>query len=192
MSAMHSPQVSIWGDEQQLGLSWFIRDVGGTRTHGHGGGTNGQITSLTLVPDHRFAVAVLTNAERGGAVTDDVTKWVLKEYLGLEGGAQPEPVESTVDDLAPYVGRYSRPFAEIELGILGGKLIGQMTYKGSFPTQDAPPPPPPPPVSVGRCEEDRLLVLDGPAKGSTADVIRKPDGTVGWLRIGGRIHRRVS
>jgi CubicO group peptidase (beta-lactamase class C family) len=188
MTAMHSPQVSIWGKEHQMGLAWFIDDVDGTRTLSHGGGTNGQITLLTLVPDHQLALAVLTNADRGGDLTGDVNKWILKEYLGLES-EEPAAIESTAEELAAYVGRYVRPFAEIELGILGGKLVGQLTFKGSFPTKDSPPPPSPPPASIARCEEDRLLILDGPAKGSTVDVIRKPDGTIGWLRMG-RLHRR--
>jgi CubicO group peptidase (beta-lactamase class C family) len=191
IAAMHAPQASIWEQESQMGLSWFIREVDGTRTLGHGGGTNGQISQLTLVPERRFAVAVFTNADGGGSVTNGVTRWALKEYLGLESEGEPEAIESTVDDLAPYVGRYVRPFAEIELGILGRKLVGQLTYKGSFPTRDAPPRPSPPPASVGRCEPDRLLILDGPAKGAKVDVIRKADGSIGWLRMG-RLHRRET
>jgi hypothetical protein len=42
------------------------------------------------------------------------------------------------------------------------------------------------------CEKDRLLVLDGMMKGATAEVIRQADGAIGWLRFGGRIHRRLD
>ncbi len=66
-----------------------------------------------------------------------------------------------------------------------------MIYKRGFPSQDAPPPPPPPPAAFALCEEDRLLVVDGPAKGAEVDVIRKADGTIGWLRLG-RIYRRAE
>jgi hypothetical protein len=45
---------------------------------------------------------------------------------------------------------------------------------------------------VALCEEDRLLVLDGPAKDTLGDVIRKPDGSIGWLRFGGRLHVRKA
>jgi len=85
---------------------------------------------------------------------------------------------------------YGRVRSELELGILGGKLIAQMTYKGSFPTKDVPPPPAPPPTSLALCEKDRLLALDGPFKEMKIDVVRQPDGAIGWLRVGGRIHRR--
>jgi hypothetical protein len=40
------------------------------------------------------------------------------------------------------------------------------------------------------CGKDQLLIVAGPNKGGTVDVIRKPDGSIGWLRAG-RIHRKV-
>jgi CubicO group peptidase (beta-lactamase class C family) len=190
LAAMQSPQAQIWGDKENIGLSWFVGEVDGTRTVSHGGGTTGQISLFLMVPERQFALAVFTNAEGGGALNEDVRRWAIKEYLGLEE-EKPEPIESTEEDLAQYVGLYTRPFVDLELGMIGGRLIAVMTYKRGFPTEDVPPPPPPPPASLERCEEDRLLVLDGPAKGGTADVIRKPDGTIGWLRLG-RIHKRVE
>jgi CubicO group peptidase (beta-lactamase class C family) len=191
LAAMQSPQQSIWGDGEAIGLAWFLRDVDGRRTISHGGGTVGQITHLTLVPERAFAVAVLTNADRGGSVTKDVSRWALREYLGLESG-DPEALESTEGELAAYTGFYSRPFMEIELGMLAGQLVGQAVYKGSFPTEDVPTPPPPPPVAIALCEPDRLLVTAGPMKGATGEVLRRQDGTIGWLRMSGRIHRRID
>ena len=90
------------------------------------------------------------------------------------------------------MGRYSRPFADIELGILGGKLVGQVTYKGSFPTRDTPPPPAPPPMTLALCEKDCLLVMDGPLKDTRAEIVRRPDGSIGWLRAGLRLHVRET
>ena len=190
LAAMQSPLAQIWGDKENIGLSWFVRDIDGTRTIGHGGGTTGQVTLLEMVPERQFALAVFTNADGGGALTDDVRRWAIQEYLGLEE-EEPEPIESTEEDLAQYVGLYSRPFADLELGMIGGRLIAVMMYKKGFPSEDIPPPPPPPPASLGRCEEDRLLALDGPMKDARGDVIRKPDGIIGWLRLG-RIYKRVE
>jgi hypothetical protein len=47
-------------------------------------------------------------------------------------------------------------------------------------------------MSIVRCEEDRLLVMDTRFKDATGDVLRRPDGSIGWLRISGRIHERQS
>jgi hypothetical protein len=39
-------------------------------------------------------------------------------------------------------------------------------------------------------EEDHLIVTDGPMKDTRAEIIRKPDGEIGWLRLSGRINPR--
>jgi len=146
---------------------------------------------LLLVPERDFAITILTNAGSGSTVTRDVSRWAVKHYLDVES-KDPTPLESSLDELIPYVGRYVRPFTEIELGILCGRLVSQVMPKGGFPTENTPPPPPPPPMSLALCERDRLLVLDGPYKDAQAEIIRRPDGEVGWLRTGGRIHVRQA
>jgi hypothetical protein len=146
---------------------------------------------LTLAPKRGFALAVLTNADAGGSVTKRVTKRALQAYLGLER-PEPEPLRASEEELAAFVGRYSRPMADLELGMLAGRLIGQVTVKAGFPTEDAPIPPLPLPAPLDLCGKDRLLVTDGPMKGTTVDVLRQADGSIGWVRSGGRLHRRVG
>ena len=184
---MQTPQVSVW-KEEKWGLTWAISDTYGIRLVSHGGGTMGQVSQLIIVPERDFAVVVFTNADEGGKATLDITRQALKTYLGIEI-SDPEPIDTTKDVLAQYVGTYTRPFADIHLGILGDRLVGQVTHKMGFPDKDFPPPPPPPPFTVGLCEEDRLIILDGPMKSGTAEIIRKEDGSIGWLRFG-RIHKK--
>jgi CubicO group peptidase (beta-lactamase class C family) len=188
MSRMRTPQATIWKD-QTFGLGWRLNIVDGARRVGHGGGTKGQVSLLTLLPEHSLAVAVLTNADRGGSVTDGITDWVLAHYLGLDV-PKPEPIEASEEELAACVGLYQNPHWDLELGMLCGRLIGQVVTKRGFPSEDVPPPPPPPPATLAFCEKDRLLVLDGPAKSDTADVVRLADGSIGWLRFGGRLGKR--
>jgi CubicO group peptidase (beta-lactamase class C family) len=190
MAAMHTPQASRWGEKEQIGLSWFIDEVGSTRQLSHGGGTTGQVSLLALFPAQHLAVVVLTNSSEGGGVTDEVRRWVLEHYLQLKD-PKPEPIEASEEDLAVYEGLYTRPFSDIELGMLNGRLVAQLVYKQGFPSREQPPPPAPPPVSLALCEVDRLLITAGPGRGGRADVIRKGNGTIGWLRLG-RIHRRVD
>jgi CubicO group peptidase (beta-lactamase class C family) len=189
LSFMHSPQVDRWGKKEHMGLSWFVDNVGGARQLSHGGGTTGQISLLAIYPEHHLALAILTNADAGGAITDGVRRWVLVHYLGLED-PKPEPIEASEEDLATYVGFYARPSADVELGMLNGRLVGQMVFKQGFPSQDSPIPPLPPPSALALCAPDRLLVVAGASEGSQVDVIRRPDGSIGWLRSGGRIYRR--
>jgi CubicO group peptidase (beta-lactamase class C family) len=189
LAKMQSPQAAIWRDERAIGLSWHLEEIQGLRVVQHGGGTTGQISTLVLIPDRSFAFAMVTNADKGGSAIEDVTRWLLKEQFGVER-AEPEPIEATEAQLRPLLGRYVRPFAEIELGLLAGKLVGQLAYRQGFPDKDSPPPPDPPPTSLALCGEDRLLRLDGPFQGTTMDVIRRADGSIGWLRLG-RLYRRV-
>ena len=185
VSLMQTKQVAIWSDEA-CGLSWFLEFVDGTPVVQHGGGTTGQVSLLTLLPEHNLAIAILTNADRGRFVTRSVTDWILKHYLGLEK-PKPAPLETSEEELAVLSGLYRDPFEDFELGMLSGKLVAQEVYKRGFPDMDSPPPPAPPPMSLALCEEDRLLVLDGPFKDDTVEVIRKSDGSIGWLRVGGRL-----
>src|SRR5262249_47259735 len=65
---MHAP-VAAAANERQVGIAWMIRDVGGEGVVGHGGGTFGQISLLTLVPSRGFALITVTNADPGGRIT---------------------------------------------------------------------------------------------------------------------------
>ncbi|MCA9936167.1 MAG: beta-lactamase family protein [Anaerolineales bacterium] len=188
LAAMQTPQAAIW-DKESRGLTWGLDDTYGPRLVEHGGGTKGQVSRLTLVPQHDFALVVLTNAEHGGAVWQAARRAALQSYLGMDA-APPTPLDAGADELAGFGGWYGRPYADIELGLLGGRLTAQMRYKGSFPTEDVPIPPPPPPFTLDLCAPDRLIGINGPMKDALVDVIRQPDGTIGWLRVGGRLYRR--
>jgi len=185
LAKMHSPQTTYWENEH-WGLSWSVKQVSGKWQISHSGSTHGFVCMLTLFPEHDFAVAVLTNALYGGIASQAITSQALKQYLGIET-PEPKPIEATEEELAAYAGLYSRPYEDVELGMLGGKLILIMTCKQGFPNEDSPPQPSPPPMTMALCEKDRLLVLDGEFKGVKAEIVRRPDGSIGWLRAGGRI-----
>ena len=189
LAAMHAPAVPVYGKES-WGLPFAVDESSGLRVVSHGGGTVGQISMLAFVPGQDFAVAILTNADRGGQLTREATDWALREFLGVTM-EEPKPQAAMEANLAPFVGRYARPFQEIELGLLGGRLIAQTTFKRGFPSQDSPVPPPPPPETLVPCAPDRLQVVDGPSAGRMIDVVRRDDGSIGWLRSGLRLHVRM-
>ena len=58
-----------------------------------------------------------------------------------------------------------------------------------FPDKDTPLTRAPTPFTVGLCEEDRLIILDGPAKSGTVDILRKEHGSIEWIRFG-RIYKK--
>ncbi len=187
---MQTAQVTLVGDEC-WGLSWGLNRVDGVQTVAHSGGTLGQITQLLLAPERQFAVTVLTNAQQGNLVTRTVTEKALELFLQVQT-PRPKVLEIPAAELMQFVGRYANDFTELEIGVLAGRLIGQILPKGGFPTKDTPPGPPPPPMTLGVIAPDRLMVLDGGMVEAKADVIRRDDGSIGWLRAGGRLLARKA
>jgi CubicO group peptidase (beta-lactamase class C family) len=171
------------------GVTWFMRDAGGVRLVRHGGATNGQLSAFVMAPARRFAITVLTNANRGGELNREIVGWALREYLGIDEHP-PTPLALTQEQLAEYAGRYSAALDDIALTPNDGALTMQYTPKGGFPEKDSPAPPAPPPMRLALCEGDRAVVLDGPMRDTFGEFLRDPDGTIVWLRFGGRIHAR--
>ncbi|HUS14383.1 MAG TPA: serine hydrolase domain-containing protein, partial [Chloroflexia bacterium] len=189
IALMQTPVVAA--DSGQLsGLSWFLRDAGGVRLVRHGGATNGQAAVLLMAPAHNFALSVLTNADAGSQLIRDLSRWALQQYLGI---AEPEPTmrPASADDLAPYTGHYDAAATSADLRVEDGGLVLQMTPKGGFPTPDSPASAPPPPMRTVLCGEDEIVVLDDPMRDTRGQFLRDPAGQIAWLRIGGRIHKRV-
>jgi CubicO group peptidase (beta-lactamase class C family) len=188
MARMQTAQVAA-NNDQQMGITWFLREVEGTRIVAHGGATNGQESAFLLIPSRGFALTILTNSSRGSDLNQDVTRWVLEQYLGLHD-RDPESLAATAGELVPYAGHYSAAASDIDLTVQGTDLMLQLTPKGGFPTPDSPPEPAPPPVRATLCGADAILVLDEPLKGLRGEFLRGPDGQITWLRAGGRVMRR--
>lgn len=191
MALMQSPQAAAGGEIDEVGVTWLLRSVGETRIVGHTGSTNGQESAFVMVPARRFAITVLTNANRGSALHHEITAWALRHYLAA---SEPEPVLLSLptEALAGYCGRYSAPLWDIDVRASDGELVLQITRKGGFPTKDSPPPPSPPPVRVGIYGQDRLVVLDEPLKGERGEFRRRPDGSIGWLHLMLRANQRQA
>lgn len=189
LNQMRSTVVPKAGTELTMGLTWHLGRTGTLAVAEHGGGTIGQISTLRLVPERKFALAVVTNAGRGGALNTQITRAVMEAYFGVTP-SQPSRVTVATDALHDYVGTYRRQFVDITVSIDGDALKFQSTPK--MPGLDGKTPPPPPPQRVGFHAKDRLLALDGPNAGEpSGEFIREANGRVAWLRTG-RIHRRVA
>ncbi|MBW8807770.1 MAG: serine hydrolase [Lysobacter sp.] len=63
------------------GEGWQLTDYRGRKLVWHTGGWPGMVSRVTLVPEHKLGVVVLTNAELGGAF-QAVTMRALDAYLG--------------------------------------------------------------------------------------------------------------
>ena len=176
------------GTDEEMAVTWHISHGGGVRRVGHGGATVGQQAILTMVPDRQFAVVVLTNSSSGSRLHRDVTRAVIKAFLGIDD-RDPQPTAAQ-PAVAEYTARFSRPFADVVVSAENGALHVQSIAKRGFPNARAPVPPPGPQVRYVFYSKDRAIATGGPSKGARIDFIRNGDGRVEWIRVGGRIHRR--
>jgi CubicO group peptidase (beta-lactamase class C family) len=111
--AMQEPQVKLpvaYGDNAaQWGLGWMLFDWSGRRVIGHDGGTIGQQSSLRILPEERFAVAVLTNSVGGGLLASRIMRWLYGQRMGIELPERAKPPETPPEfDLSRYEGVYER------------------------------------------------------------------------------------
>jgi CubicO group peptidase (beta-lactamase class C family) len=136
------------------GLGFGLRDYRGHKLASHTGGLPGYVSRVTLVPDARLGVVVLTNQEDTVAF-DAITYVVLDGFLGAPDppvdwlaafrrraeeeqrkaqeavakarAARSEETRSTLP-LARYAGRYRDPwYGEVTVGEEGGRLVLAMT-----------------------------------------------------------------
>jgi len=113
----------------------------------------------------------------------DVQDFLLKTFLDLTI-ERPKAIESTPEQLAAYTGTASRPGFTIVLEMLGDHLVQLTEVTIGFPSENDPPPPPSQPSRVGRCSEDRLIILDGDGKDMPIDVFRDSSGKINYMRAG--------
>jgi len=137
VAAMQEPQAALPPAPGEFasrwGLGWMLFDWGGRRVIGHDGGTIGQAASLRILPDERFAVAIVTNSISGGLLASSVMRWLFEETMGVEVPPRPEPPESPpAFDLAPYAGVYERLNVRTTVALHEGALTAQTVESGAL------------------------------------------------------------
>ncbi|MEX2153656.1 MAG: serine hydrolase domain-containing protein [Gemmatimonadaceae bacterium] len=187
LERMRSPQLFKQSTDDEIGIAWHLRRMGGgpIRTASHGGTLGGHILLLEIVPERNFAIAILTNSNTGWRVIQDVEREALKSYLGatyalnqaiahrglVETLPSVEPLARQPDP-TPYVGTYTRPNNSYVVRADGSKLF----------VQDRP---------VSFYGPDRVVVTDGPDLGQSMEFVRDASGRVNWIRVVGRVAVRT-
>ena len=183
LAPMQEPQAQADDEGEWVGLTWYGEDEFGTIRHG--GGTMGQPSMLVLQPRTGFAMAVLTNHAPGGL---QVIQTALRA-AGLQGPGPEEVHDAPVDE---YAGVYETAMGRVTIAANGDRIRIESEPFGGFPTRDTPPPPAPPAAEAFFYTPDRWRVLGGPLDGVRGHFLRADTGELTWLRVNGRLYRRMS
>ncbi|MGA5040995.1 serine hydrolase domain-containing protein [Streptomyces capoamus] len=195
LDRMRQPTVELRGSTlgDAFGICWFVRDVGGVRTVGHGGSGNGQFAELLLVPEHDFAVVSLANAGPGGYLFNQaVLKRALELYLGVTE-REPELLPHDEERAREAAGRYEIDAMNLDIVATEGRLTLAVEIKPEIrAASDAEMPPDHPAAAIGFLAgaEDEYVVTEGGLKGQRGFFSRAADGRITGVDLAGRLFPR--
>jgi CubicO group peptidase (beta-lactamase class C family) len=203
------PGGTLFVELESMGVTWQLRpSAQGVRIVQHGGDYLGQHAGFVMVPERGFALTVLTNSDGGPGLLGDlfVDDWALRRFAGVSNlPAKPRTLSRR--ELAPYEGLYTGRIIDpvftpsgteaetrIELrGTPNGRLRMRRTDTLDPVVPDDPSEDEPAAVEQRLVfyREDYVRVYDqsGEPTPQRADFLRGHDGSVQWLRIGGRLYR---
>ncbi|MET9643778.1 serine hydrolase domain-containing protein [Streptomyces syringium] len=179
-----------------FGISWFLRDVDGVRTVGHGGSANGQFAELLIVPERDFAVVALSNAgpDSGLAFNQSVVEWALEHCLGV-ADRDPDPLPYDAARAQEAAGSYENELMTLTIADAGDRLTIECAIKPEIrAAADTELPPDLPPADLGLLpgDADDYLVTNGGLKGQRGCFTRDEYGAITGADLAGRLFHRVT
>jgi len=114
------------------GLGWQLTDLRGSKQVMHTGGLEGMVTQVTLLPELKLGIVVLTNQEVGAAFSA-ISNTIKDSYLNI----QPEDWVVKLDTLLAKSGKEDEALtaklnAEIEKAIASGIQPELKQYAGNY------------------------------------------------------------
>jgi CubicO group peptidase (beta-lactamase class C family) len=186
-------RASTLGDA--LGICWFLRNVDGVRTVGHGGSSLGQFGDLLTVPERDFAVVSLANSFPNGIPFNKaVVRWALANYLGVIDG-DPEPLPYDEARARQVVGSYQNEMMVFIIETDGAVLTLESDIKPEIRAvakTELPPGYPPAEIGLLPGDGDEYIITNGGLKGQRGFFTRDESGAVVGLDLAGRLATRVS
>lgn len=190
LEPMRVPQLRKSSTDDEMGLGWQLRRINAVLTAAHGGTLGGHCLHLQIVPERNLAFSILTNHTDGWRLIQDVERATLQTYEGLalkpnqaighRGVNEAMTGHSTPlakqPNLEAYLGTYRRPpIGTVEVREQDGKLV---VVNGTNNT------------TIVFYGPDIAYATAGSYTGMPMEFIRNPNGTVGWIRVNGRIAKK--
>jgi CubicO group peptidase (beta-lactamase class C family) len=193
---MKEPTAALRGSNlgDAIGVGWFLRDVDGVRTVGHGGSANGQFAELLTVPERGFAVVALSNAGPDGIPFNQaVVRWALRTYLGVTD-RDPQPLPYDEVRARDVVGSYENDVMTLTVGTAGAVLRLEVLLKPEIrAAADKELPPDHAPFDFGLLpgDADEYVITSGAFQGQRGFFTRDETGAVVGVDLAGRLFNRV-
>lgn len=186
--AMWQPHIKAANGKDFYALGWETTEYGGLRQIRHGGSTNGFNARLTIIPERRFALAILTNSGRGAAMYEEVIAAELAARFDLRE-PHPQLITMSSEALAAFAGIYTRQQrGKMVITATSDGLRVESTLKNLLTgEEETSPPQEMRPISAS----EFVVVTPGEELNATIDFLPGDDGYPRWARIGGRLATRV-
>jgi CubicO group peptidase (beta-lactamase class C family) len=196
LQRMQQPTVALRASTlgDAIGIAWFLREVDGVGTVGHGGSANGQFAELLTVPERDFAVVALSNAGPDGTnCNQTVVRWALQAYLGVtERDPQPLPYDPV--RAAELVGSYGIDAMTVTIGTDGTRLRLEVRIRPEIRAaadKELPPDIEPSDLGLLPGDGDEYVITSGALKGQRGFFTRDHSGAVVGIDLAGRFAKRI-
>lgn len=132
MSSMQLPGPVSLGQDQ-WGLGWALSDCKLGKVLGHDGNTDGQRAFLRVLPNHRTAVALLSNGGCGIDLAWEVLGKVFDVMFDTHLPSLPKYAPYTSGDLRVYTGRYLHSPGYIDVLVDDQQLVLRQVENAAAP-----------------------------------------------------------
>ena len=196
LQRMQQPTAELRGSNMghAVGICWFLRDVDGVPSIGHGGSTNGQFAELLIVPTRSFAVVSLANAGPDGIPCNQaIVRWALHSYLGLID-QDPEPLPYEEARALQLVGSFENEVSTLTVTRTdrpGLRLEVRMKPETRAAYQEMPPDHDPFDMGLLPGDTDEYVLTSGAFKGQRGFFTRDQTGAVVGVDLAGRLFNRL-
>lgn len=167
---------------RRWGLGWSLREINGVQAVEHTGATNGFMGRLCVIPERNVALAIVTNGENGGSVHSAIYAHILQQVVGFRR-KPPTPLALTRGQLSRFEGHFFTGLADILIELESSGLVMHRMHIDPFTREITERPP----ARLSPISETIFAIEEGPLSGGFGELILNPDGSVRFLRAGGRL-----
>lgn len=177
LEKMWTPQYARPGQKTGFGIGFGISEMDGRRKIGHGGAIYGFASQLSMLPDDKLGVIVVTTKDAANAVTSRIADVALEAMLAARDGRDVVMPEATHEidlaDAQKIAGHYVSSDGSFDITLNGANRLVFLRSTGGFPAEL-------------RAASNGKLVTDDKL-GYGLEFTRSKDG----LEFGGVVYKKV-